>query len=623
MMTSNKRSVGRKGQKHRKLISQVKLHRRLKSIFQAMGMTYIETEHKELTLLSRKVELDFVLIYKNIVIIGEETTTNHKNQNLKEHVRKKEEAFQAIDKDFDSFIEWLKDLDPEVEKGLREYQNQDIGRRFVYCSMYPTRLTQQDKNQLYSDISFMEPSVISYFQQMSKCLKHTEVYEFLHFLGLKEDDIGSPANSEKLDRIKNTIITPETGIGLTKGVRVVSFMMSAGELMKAAYVLRKDSWNDASSCYQRLIKPSRLNKIRSYLAIKKSAFINNIIVALPDGVQFFDSHDRQVDIFSEDDSREFKDLKMTLPISMNSICIIDGQHRVFAHYEAGEKDRYENEIASLREKRYLLVTGLVFDPSITENRRLQIQSQLFLDINQNTQKVPQDVTLQIRRTAEPLSDVSIATNVLEEMNQHNPFIDKFEFSSLSDGQLRIKTTSIILYGLKNIVSTHRGDDNNLYKYWRIHRKQNDLKSEIADDTVTDYSDYCSKKISTFFDAVKQRFLEQWEIAEGTDTGNITILKEPRNSAERERKLLKLQRQSKLFSVVSINGFIMCFGKLISETGLCTTPEYEQMLQDIDDIDFSAKEFSYTASQYARFSEKLISDIKNGPHFKALKAKKGS
>lgn len=67
---------------------------------------------------------------------------------------------------------------------------------------------------------------------------------------------------------------------------------------------------------------------------------------------------------------------------------------------------------------------------------------------------------------------------------------------------------------------------------------------------------------------------------------------------------------------------MCFGKLISETGLCTGPEYEQLLQDIDDIDFSAKEFSYTASQYARFSEKLISDIKNGPHFKALKAKKG-
>lgn len=49
-----------------------------------------------------------------------------------------------------------------------------------------------------------------------------------------------------------------------------------------------------------------------------------------------------------------------LPDEMNSICIIDGQHRVYAHYEGEENDPDEIEIANLRRKLHLLVTGLVF-----------------------------------------------------------------------------------------------------------------------------------------------------------------------------------------------------------------------------------------------------------------------
>lgn len=622
MKTGSKRISKRKGRKRKPITTQTKFHKRIKSIFQSMGMTYLETENKDLILPSRKVEIDFVLIYQNILIIGEETTAKPSRQNIRDHVRGKQQAFEAILDNFQLFISWLRDLHPESADMLEDDSIHNIKKRFIYCSMYPTQIPGEEKEKLYSNMQFMEPSVISYFEQMTKCLKHTEMYEFLHFLGLEQKDVGYPTNERDMKGIDNTIITPESGIGLDKGVRVVSFMMSAEKLMRAAYVLRKDSWNDASSCYQRLIKPSRLSKIRAYIAEKKNSFINNIIVALPTGVTFTDRANNPVDIFDENYSRDFDDLKMSLPLEMNSICIIDGQHRVFAHYEGGAKDRYEQEIARLRERRYLLVTGLVFPSTMPENRRLQIQSQLFLDINQNTQKVPQDVTLQIVRTAEPLSDISIATKVLELMNEEKPFVDKFEFSGLSDGQHRIKTTSIILYGLRKVVSTRKSDDDNLFEYWRSWRNSNGEISDITDDTVDSYSQYCKKELITFFLAVKSRFSEQWKIAEGIDPGT-QALKEPLNAQQRESELQKLQQQSKLFSVVSINGFIMCFGKLIAETGLCTTPQYQEMLKDLSDIDFSSKEFSYTSSQYSIFSEKLISEIRRGDCFRQMKEVKNA
>lgn len=618
-MIDNKRRVRRKSQKRKPLTEEIKFHRRLKSMFLSMGMDYVETTHKEIELKNRKVEVDFVLIYKNILIIGEETTAKPKGQNLRDHIRGKKQAFEEITSNFDDFLEWLYELHPDRKEELQEYKP-GIKTCFVYCSMHPTQLPECEKSGLYEPIKFMEPSVISYFQQMTKCLKHTEVYEFLHFLGLHQDDVGNARNMTDRSEIRNTIITPETGTNLADGVRTVSFMMAADTLMRAGYVLRKDSWNSAGSCYQRLIKPNRLNKIRAYIAEKESTFINNIIVVLPETATFSDVNGERVDIFSDKNRRNFADLKMSLPIEMNSICIIDGQHRVFAHYEG--VDKLENKIKKVRGKRYLLVTGLVFAPGTAKNRSSQIQSQLFLDINQNTQKVPQDVTLQIRRTAEPLSDISIATKVLELMNAEEPFVDKFEFSGLSDGQRRIKTTSIILYALRKVVSTHKSDEDNLFKYWKLRKSSSGNESNITDSTVDDYSQYCEKQLITFFKAVKSRFKDQWDIAEGNHPGPV-VPEDNSATSRREDELQKLKRQSKLFSVVSINGFIMCFGKLISETGLCEKAGYEEMLEEISDINFDSTEFSYTSSQYAQFSEKLISDIREGASFKKMKEKKES
>lgn len=134
-------------------------------------------------------------------------------------------------------------------------------------------------------------------------------------------------------------------------------MMSAETLIKNSYVLRKDNWEDSITLYQRLIQKEKIKGIRKFLATRQEAFYNNIIVALPSNVYFLDEEDHPIDL---DSIGRYDVCKMMLPDEMNSICIIDGQHRVYAHYEGEENDPDEIEIANLRRKLHLLVTGLVF-----------------------------------------------------------------------------------------------------------------------------------------------------------------------------------------------------------------------------------------------------------------------
>lgn len=62
---------------------------------------------------------------------------------------------------------------------------------------------------------------------------------------------------------------------------------------------------------------------------------------------------------------------------MNSICVIDGQHRIFAHYESGLASKQESIIAGLRKQLHLLVTGLIFPKNMSQEERARIQSEIF------------------------------------------------------------------------------------------------------------------------------------------------------------------------------------------------------------------------------------------------------
>lgn len=313
----------------------------------------------------------------------------------------------------------------------------------------------------FSNLLFWEPETLSYFSRMSQCIHYSARYEFFRYLGLTDDQIGFSGSEGGKTVIKAPIIYPQDATGIRNGVRIVSFMMSAEKLLRTCYVLRKDSWEESMFLYQRLVEKDKVKSIRAFLADKGEAFYNNIIVALPDSVQFENS-DRK--IVSIDQIGDFQNCKLVMPDEMNSVCVIDGQHRIYAHYEAPITEKYESQIAPLRKQLHLLVTGLIFPPDMKPVERKQIQSQIFLDINDNTKKVAANVLTHIEMIRDSFSDIGLARRVIERLNKERTFLKRFELSALDEG--KIKVASIIKFALRYLVTiTPAEGKTSLYALW--------------------------------------------------------------------------------------------------------------------------------------------------------------
>ena len=356
------------------------LKNKIKNVFTEAGFIYVATGGKEATIGYRKVEVDSLFIYKNIWILCEDTISS----NNRDHIRTKNEAFGEIKHNLSEFVKFLEEQFPDKKDLFSEF---DLERLKLYCLYIPKEELNLDENDiyLYNNLKFVQPKTLNYFKWVVGCIKRTARYEIFRFLNLQDSDIGLISSSTGSATIKAPIIYPREFTGITNGVRLVSFMMSAEDLLSTCYVLRKDNWSDSIWLYQRLIDKNKIKKIRDFLENKGEAFYNNIIVALPDNVTFQDAAGNYQSI---DQILNFEEnCKLIIPKEMNSICIIDGQHRVYAHYESGIDSKQERKIAELRPKLHLLVTGLIFPKNICVEQRAKIQSEIFLDINSNTKAV--------------------------------------------------------------------------------------------------------------------------------------------------------------------------------------------------------------------------------------------
>ena len=392
----------------------------------------------------------------------------------------------------------------------------------------------------------------------------------IRYLGLKNDEIGFSGSEGGKTTIKAPIIYPQEATGLRNGVRVVSFMMSAEKLLRTSYVLRKDSWEESMFLYQRLIEKDKVKSIRAFLAQKGEAFYNNIIVALPDNVTFED--DAGTPILVENIG-DFQHCKLVLPDEMNSICIIDGQHRIFAHYEAPATEKYELQIAPLRRQLHLLVTGLIFPTEMKEPERKQIQSPIFLDINDNTKKVAPNVLTHIEMVKDPFSDIGLARRVIERLNKKRVFLNRFELSALDES--KIKVASIIKFALRYLVTvTPAEGKTSLYAYWQGNKEAFQQKDEAS---LNDYIEFCANSIDLYFSAIRDAFKSSWN-----------------------------DPASKMLSVISINGFIIAFNRQLNKYGVSDYPFYSSCLRKLS-IDFSKNGFPYTSSQYRKFSGRILAE----------------
>ncbi len=569
MKKNNQRKKLSEEQKREQLLKRAKanLKRKIYKIFTNAGFNYIPTGGKEVFIGHRKVEVDALYIYENIWVFCEDTV---KTTNIRDHIRTKNEAFGAIQENVKEYMDMLRKSFPEKVDILTKYDADRIKTFSLYIPRDELNLSDDDYS-LFNKLKFVQPKTLDYFYWIVNCIRLSARFEIFRFLDIKSDEIGLRSSSSDNTKIKAPIIYPREFTGLSNDVRLVSFMMSAEDLLNTCYVLRKDNWSESIWLYQRLIDKNKIKKIREFLEVKGEAFYNNIIVVLPDSVIFQDAKGqyKTIDQISNLD----ENCQLILPKEMNSVCLIDGQHRVYAHYESGIDSKQEKKIAVLRPKLHLLVTGLIFPKSLSQEQRAKIQSEIFLDINSNATKVPQNVLLQIKRIKNPLDDESIAQFVIEKLNKFGVFNNLFQMSSLD--KAKIKTASIVKFALRYLVTINPVDGKkSLIDYWDGDGDKVSLRN--ADNTMlTNYVKFCADSINIYFSAIKKNLSEFWD-----------------------------NENSKLLSVISINSFIIAFNKQLEKNGIKDFDFYDSIFKNWT-FDFTANRFPYTSSQYHKFALEIL------------------
>ena len=256
---------------------------------------------------------------------------------------------------------------------------------------------------------------------------------------------------------------------------------------------------------------------------------------------------------------------------MNSICVIDGQHRIFAHYESGVDSKQEKRISELRQQLHLLVTGLVFDKSVRPEERARIQSEIFHDINSNATAVPRTVLTQIKRIRNPIDDESIAQSVIEALNKEGIFRNMLQISALDNG--KIKTASIVRFALRYLVTVTPADGKqSLFNYWNGDKE---ALLAVDDAALREYVKFCAVTLREYFGAVRKNYKKYWD-----------------------------DEKSKLLSVISLNGFIIALTRQLATNGVKDFDFYDSKFRQYD-IDFSVEGFKYTSSQYRKFSSEIL------------------
>ena len=543
--------------------------RKIQNTFKNAGFQYLSTNGKHRQFGSKQGELDAVFLYENIILVCEDTISS--SSNIRSHLLNKKVLFDEINNNKSELINWLKADYPDKFSVFSSYGDQRYKVFFLYFTKNKFNPTDEDL-ALFEPVKIVENSSLNYFQKLSSNIRRSARSDIFRFLSLSSGDVGILSSSGAQDRISTTIICPPDSTGHTNGVRLVSFMLSADSLIRNSYVLRKDNWDNSIELYQRLIEKNRIQSIRRHLANKKTTFYNNIIVSLPRDISFTDENNNPVELADIQDYK--KSHTLLIPNEFNSICVIDGQHRIFAHYEGD--DSLESTIDPLRKQFHLLVTGLIFPPTMSDLQRRKYESEIFLDINSNAKPVPPDVLLFIQTLQDPFSDLGIARRVLEKLNQRAPFHNLLQLSLMETS--RIKIASIIKFALRNLVEIT--DDpmrkDTFYYHWSQETGK-DLIASQSDTELDEYINYIVGIISTYFGAMKSVYRAEWDDVD-----------------------------SKILSTTSINGYIMALRRTLQVEGPKDHSYYAAAIAK-KKYDFSKTNFAYTSSQYNKFSKVILKE----------------
>ena len=338
--------------------------------------------------------------------------------------------------------------------------------------------------------------------------------------------------------------------------------------MKRSYVLRKEGWAEVDGGYQRMFLKNKIKEMREYLTNEKRVFVNNIIVTLPSETNLKNDKGKTIEF---EEFTETKPVEIEIPLKFNCIGLIDGQHRVYSYHEG--IDKYEKSIIPLRTMQNLLVTGIRYPKEISEIERTRFEAKLFLEINSKQSNARPDLKQAIELILTPFSLIAIAKGVITRLAKKGPLESLLHEHFFDEG--KIKTTSIVSYGLKPLVKL--GGHDSLFNVWtNINKHKLEDKKDIA--LLDEYKSYCAAELNKILVAVR-------------------INVSPQGLWTTDKKV------SNFLTPKAINGFINCLRFLIENGKTGDIEYYTKKLIGIHEL----KIVSYNSSHYRRMGEDIYND----------------
>ncbi len=549
-------------QKHRE---EKKFRTDINTIFLNAAFTQIPTRNEELVLNGRKFDVDNLFIYENIIVLCEDTTLSDGNK-IRDHLRKTAENFDNINNNKEEFIELMSKKFKKFKRAKKkQYNADDLIITYIYCSLHKFDKKYRER---YNKMMYLDYKNLQYFLRLSKTIHKSIRFEVFKFLGLSLGKIGT--FSSGTSRKYEGFLLPESPTGYPKGFKIVTFLIEPIKLIEQTYVLRRDGWKDSDCLYQRLLIPTKIKKMREYLVSEGRVFVNNIIVTLPDSTVIFDTNGKQIE---KAQMKEKKRVNIQIDSELNTIGVIDGQHRIFAYHEGG--DKLDKAIAILRNKQHLLLTGIIYPDNISEHDRTKFEAQLFLEINDKQSRVKANLKQVIETLVNPYSSIAISKKILTQLADTGPLSGYLE-EHFYDTK-KIKTSSIVSYGLIHLVKLD--EDGTLFKIWKKKGKKK-LMTRNSKALLDEYAEYCTSKINDFLVAFKKNIADDmWTLD---------------------------KKKSRVLTTTTINGLVYCIRKLVQENKIMNMEQYESGLKKLK-INFSPSEFKYKSSHWKALGDKIYED----------------
>lgn len=556
----------------------------IRDIMSRIGFTRLNgVDGKEFVYDGRTSELDDIYVCENIILLTEYTIGDP-------HIIKKKVIYDKINSDISAFIKFLLDNNifdsfnsAYAKKISDKYSINHLRVKILYCSK--KSISKEHKDSV-DNVIYFDHHIVKYFKSLTSVVKLSARYEFMDFIGIREDEWGDNILSSKISANScfSGHILPEEKSSFKEGYKIISFYIDADSLLKRAYVLRQEGWRKKENVgyYQRMLDSKKIVSMRRYLSLERRVFINNIITTISENdIKMYSDKDRREEIVIDKNGSFVGNNKRTnvtpayveILNKCNIIGIIDGQHRTFAYHEGN--DVYEDDIKRLRKIQNLLVTGIIFPKTESKENRLKFEANLFLEINANQKKVGQLIQQEIQMQTMPFSSIAIGKRVLNLLNEHGALANMIELYTYETG--KIKTASIVSFGLKPLIKLDFSKNDSLYNIWDNGNKSELLKTDCQNYTLLDeYVRFCAKEISELLSAFKSCIkCHEW-------------------------KPYCAKTSSGILTVTFINGVLNLTRLLIENNQLKGFDYYREKLKLIDGFDIK----QYKSSQYRRMGEDI-------------------